>query len=708
METVKRETAALGTEDIGSLLKRLAAPTIAAQLINLLYHVVDRAYIGHIAVTGKLALAGVGVCLPLILIISAFAALVSMGAAPRAAIYLGKGDKQSAEKTLGSSFLLLIVIGVVLTAVFSRWAEPMLLAIGASENTIEYALGYMRIYALGTVFVQLAIGLNAFIAAQGFAKTSMQTVLIGAVLNSVLDPVFIFALDMGVRGAALATLLSQAVSAAWTLRFLTGSRTTLHIRADCLKLEWPIVGPSLALGLAPFIMQATESVLCVCYNASLLRYGGDIAVGAMTALSIFSQLVMLPLMGLAQGAQTIISFNFGTKNAPRVRRAFSLLLKCCVVYSVVLWTFGALFPQLFARIFNPDPEFVAFTAHALRIYMAAAGFFGVQIACQQTFIAFGQAKSAVSAAILRKVVLLIPLIYILPRLGLPLPHTDAVFLAEPVADVLSVTYTTILFTFVFRRSLRSIGDEKLAERDRQRALRAEHKALGYKNWEGHRSFFYEKLLCPAVRAVTKPVRTEWEEPYDGRPAVFVANHDRAYGPIAMMGWFDQRETLRPWINAQMLSARQAPAYIRRDYWWDPNGRWARLKDYTLAYLAALFLPPILRGSDCIPVYHDARVLKTLKRSVRAFAENKNILLFPEHPTGFLTYAKEVDPGFVSIGRLSWARLKKQVSFYPVHIDWGGQIIHVGPPIVYDPAVSYAEQCKTAAETVEKFYESFGV
>lgn len=707
MDNVKSETAALGYEDIGGLLKRLAAPAIAAQLINLLYNLVDRIYIGHIAKVGKLALTGAGVCLPLILLISAFAALLSMGAAPRAAIFLGKEDKAGAEKTLGNSFTLLLLLSAVLTFVLLRWTRPMLLSFGASENTIGYALDYMRIYAIGTVFVQLTLGLNAFIAAQGFAKTSMYTVLVGAVLNIILDPIFIFVLGMGVKGAALATVLSQAVSTLWTLRFLTGKETTLRIRVSCLKLDGAIVRPSLALGLAPFIMQATESLLCICYNASLLHYGGDIAVGAMTVLSSCSQFIMLPLNGLAQGAQTIISFNFGAGNAGRVRRAFSLLLKYCVLYSATLWALGELWPGLFVRIFNSDSTFVSFTAHALRIYMAVVGLFGIQIACQQTFVALGQAKSAVSVAVLRKIILLIPLIYLLPHAGLPLSQTDAVFLAEPIADFCSVTYTVILFRAVFRRIMVSIGDPLLAEKARQQELKEQHRALGYHYWEGQRSFFYEKMLCPAVRAVTKPVHTEWEVPYDGRPAVFVANHDRAYGPIAMMGWFDARDTLRPWINAPMLSMREAPAYIRQDYWWNPNGRLAKLADYTLPYLVSLFLPAILRGSDCIPVYHDTGVLSTLKKSVRAIAEGKNILLFPEHPTGYLSYSKKVDPGFVSIGRLSWARLKTRVSFYPVHIDWDHQIINVGPPIVYDPARSYAEQCRAAAETVEKYFERFG-
>ena len=706
MENVKTETDALGTENVGTLLRRLAAPAVAAQVINVLYNVVDRIYIGHIKEVGKLALTGAGVCLPLILIISAFAALVSMGAAPRAAIFLGKGDKNPAEKTLGNSFTLLLCFSAVLTFVCFRYARPMLLAFGASEKTIGYALDYMRIYALGTVFVQLTLGLNAFIAAEGFAKVSMYTVLIGAVLNIVLDPIFIFVLGMGVKGAALATILSQAVSMVWTIGFLTGPRTTLRIRRDCLHLEAKTVWPALALGFAPFIMQSTEGILNICYNSSLLRYGGDIAVGAMTVLASCGQFVMLPLVGLAQGAQAIISYNYGAKNPARVRKAVRLLICSCVSYAVIFWAAAELFPQIFARMFTSDPEFVAFSAKALRIYIAVGGLFGIQIACQQAFVALGQAKSAVSVAVLRKLVLLIPLIYILPRAGLPVTQATAVFLAEPVSDFISVTYTAILFTLVFRRTMAEIGDPALAERQRQKELKKQHRALGYEYWEGQKSGFF-KFLVHCARAVTKPVATEWAEPYDGRPAVFIGNHDRAYGPVAMCAWFDERDTLRPWINAQMLSTRAAPAYIRKDFWWDPDKPSAKVKNYTFAYLAALCLPPILRGSDCIPVYHDTNVMTTLKKSVRAIAEGKNVLLFPERPTGYHRYDDKINAGFVSIGRLCWARTKTAVSFYPVHIDWDRKRISVGAPIPYDPAVKYAEQVKTAAEAIEKYFQSFG-
>lgn len=339
------QTEELGTCSVGKLLFKLAVPAIAAQIINLLYNLVDRMYIGHIANVGKLALTGVGVCLPLIMIISAFAALVSMGGAPRASIFLGKGEKDTAEKTLGNSFTLLVIISITLTIIFLFFAEDLLLLFGASENTITYATSYMRIYSLGTIFVQLTLGLNAFISAQGFAKTSMLTVLIGAITNIILDPIFIFGFNMGVAGAALATIISQSLSMIWILFFLTGKKTTLKIRKKHLRLSKEIILPSIALGLAPFIMQATESLIAVCFNSSLLKYGGDIAVGAMTILTSVMQFSMLPLTGLTQGGQPIISYNFGAKNADRVKKAFKLLLISCLTYSTVLWASAMIFPS---------------------------------------------------------------------------------------------------------------------------------------------------------------------------------------------------------------------------------------------------------------------------------------------------------------------------------------------------------------------------
>lgn len=448
----------LGTEPVGRLLLKLALPTVAAQLINMLYNIVDRIYIGHIPGDGALALTGVGVCMPLIMIVSAFAALVGSGGSPRASIFMGQNDYDRAEKTLGNCFALQLLISAALTAALLYGSRSMLLAFGASENTIEYAVRYMNIYAVGTVFVQLTLGMNTFITAQGFARTGMLSVLIGAVANIVLDPIFIFVLGMGVRGAALATILSQALSCTWVLCFLFGKKTLLRIKRENLRLQADIILPCLSLGLSFFIMQASESVISVCFNSSLLRYGGDIAVGAMTILTSVMQFAMLPLQGLGQGAQPIISYNYGARNAGRVKQAFKLLIKVSLCYAVVLWMCVMLFPRAFAALFTSDASLLDFTAQALRVYMAVMLLFGIQIACQITFTALGRAKASIAVAVMRKFVLLLPLIYLMPRL-LPHNQTMAVYLAEPIADTIAVTFTAILFLFQFRKALAEIAPE---------------------------------------------------------------------------------------------------------------------------------------------------------------------------------------------------------------------------------------------------------
>lgn len=443
----------LGKEPIGKLLLKLALPTVAAQLINMLYNIVDRIYIGHIPEVGAMALTGVGVCMPIILVVSAFAALVSNGGAPRASIFMGKGDQQSAEHTLGNCFMAQVLVSAVLTAVLLIWNREFLLAFGASENTIEYAVDYMNIYAVGTIFVQLTLGMNAFITAQGFARTGMLSVLIGAVCNIILDPIFIFGFKMGVRGAALATVLSQAMSCIWVLSFLLGKKTTLKIRRQYLALDPKFILPSLALGLATFIMQASESVISVAFNSSLLKYGGDIAVGAMTILSSVMQFSMLPLQGLGQGAQPIISYNYGAGNKKRVKDTYFLLLKVSLCFSGLMWAGIQLFPEAFAGMFTSDPELLDYTAKAMRIYLAVSVIFGIQLACQMTFTSLGRAKASIMVAVMRKFVLLLPLIYLMPRIFAE-DQARAVYMAEPVADVLAVSFTVVLFYFEFRRALR--------------------------------------------------------------------------------------------------------------------------------------------------------------------------------------------------------------------------------------------------------------
>ena len=445
----------LGTEPIGKLLFKLAVPSVIAQIVNMLYNIVDRIYIGHIPGSGSLALTGVGVCLPIIMVVSAFAALVGSGGAPRASIFMGKDDMDSAEKILSGCFTVQIIISAILTAVLLLFGRSMLLTFGASENTIGYAVDYMSIYAVGTIFVQMTLGMNMFITAQGFSKTSMLTVTIGAVCNIILDPLFIFGLGMGVKGAALATIISQAVSCGWVLAFLTGKKTFLRIKKEYLKPVPSIVFPCLALGLSTFVMQSSESVISVCFNSSLLKYGGDLAVGAMTILTSTMQFAMLPLQGVAQGAQPILSYNFGAKNADRVKKTFFRLLTVSLCYSVALWAFVMLFPKTFAGIFSPNPELVNFTGDALRIYCGALFLFGIQIACQMTFVSIGNAGCSIIVAVLRKFVLLIPLIYIMPQLLAD--KTNAVYTAEPAADAIAVTCTAILFSIEFRKALKKLN-----------------------------------------------------------------------------------------------------------------------------------------------------------------------------------------------------------------------------------------------------------
>ena len=425
----------LGTEPIGRLLFKLAVPTVIAQLVNMLYNIVDRIYIGHMPGDGSAALTGVGVCMPLILIVSAFAAFVASGGAPRASISMGKGDYDSAEKILGGCVLMQVVISAVLTVVLLVFGRDLLLAFGASENTIDYAADYMSIYAIGTLFVQLTLGLNAFITAQGFAKYGMLTVLIGAAANIVLDPIFIFGFKMGVRGAALATVISQGISCLWVILFLRGGKTVLKLKRENIRFAPRIILPCIAL----------------------LKYGGDIAVGAMTILTSVMQFAMLPLQGVAQGAQPILSYNFGAKNADRVKKTFSRLLTVSLCYSVALWAFVMLVPKTFAGIFSPNPELVNFTGDALRIYCGALFLFGIQIACQMTFVSIGNAGCSIIVAVLRKFVLLIPLIYIMPQLLAD--KTNAVYTAEPVADAIAVTCTAILFSIEFRKALKKLNSD---------------------------------------------------------------------------------------------------------------------------------------------------------------------------------------------------------------------------------------------------------
>ncbi|MDU1313675.1 MAG: MATE family efflux transporter [Clostridium septicum] len=455
---MSRGTTNLGKDPVGNLLFKLALPAIIAQLVNVLYNIVDRIFIGRIP-NGDLAMAGVGVAFPIIMIISAVSALVGMGGAPLAAIKMGEEDNEGAERIISNSFTMLIVLGVLLTIGFLIFKEPILWTFGASEATIGFSNDYLTLYLIGTVFVQIALGMNPFINTQGFAKTGMVTVMIGAVINIILDPIFIFGLDMGVKGAALATILAQIISAIWVLVFLFGKKSIIKIRKKYLVPNIKIIGSIIALGISPFIMQATESLVLITLNNKLFMYGRDLAVGAMTIMSSVMQIVILPLMGLSQGAQPIISYNYGSKNSKRVKKTFKLLLISCLAYTGVMWALLMLFPQVFVNIFNNKPELVEITSWSIRIYFAGIFMFGAQIACQQTFLALGQAKISLMLALLRKIILLIPFIFILPTFFNN--KLMGVLMAEPFADVIAALITIISFIIFYKKTFNTKNLEKL-------------------------------------------------------------------------------------------------------------------------------------------------------------------------------------------------------------------------------------------------------
>lgn len=451
----------LETAPLGKLLFQLALPTVFAQIVNLLYNMVDRIFVGRIPEEGALALAGLGVAFPIIILISAFAALIGMGGAPQAAILMGKKDNKGAEKILGSSTAFIIILSIVLSAFFYIVKEPLLLMFGASENTLEYASLYLGIYLIGTISVQTALGLNQFISCQGFAKTSMITVLIGALLNIILDPVFIYTFNMGVKGAALATIISQTVSAVWVLLFLSGNKSSIKIKKEFLKLDFNILKPVILLGVSPFIMQATECLVQLTFNTGMQKYGNDYYVGAMAILFSVTQMLFLPLQGLAQGAQPIISYNYGAGNNKRVKDAFKLMYIASMVFSVFGTGILICAPEIFVRLFSDDAEIVRIGSRSLPVYAFGFLIMGSQLACQQTFIALGQAKISMFLALLRKIILLIPLATIMPRInGL---GTDGLFYAEPVSDIIAVIVTTVLFALNFNKILNNNNNDRIVK-----------------------------------------------------------------------------------------------------------------------------------------------------------------------------------------------------------------------------------------------------
>ena len=428
---------------------RLAIPAVAAQLINILYNLVDKMFIGRIPGVGKQALAGVGVTAPVILAISAFAALVSMGGAPKASIFMGKGDNEQAEKVMGSCTWLLIVLSVALTGIMLIFGKSILLLFGASNDTITFSTDYMQIYCLGTLFTQLTLGLNAFITAQGKTLVSMCNVAVGAVTNIILDAVFINGIGMGVKGAALATVISQGVSSCFVIYYLTTSKSKLHLRFRNIRFDGPIILSCILLGTSPALMQLTENMVAISFNPSLQKYGGDMAVASMSILNSVMQFVMLLLPGLVQGAQPLLSYNLGAKNISRVKKTFRLLLVCCVSGSFLIWLICMTLPNTVASIFTSDTALITYTNKSMRVYLAMLFIYGIQVACQYSFVALDQAPKAIFLTIWRKIIILIPLIFILPHF---MPDSVmGVYLAEPIADTIAVCTTAPMFYFYYRK-----------------------------------------------------------------------------------------------------------------------------------------------------------------------------------------------------------------------------------------------------------------
>ena len=442
----------MGSGSVKRWMVKMAVPAVIGQVVNLLYNIVDRIYIGHISGIGGSALTGVGLFTPILMLITAFAMLAGAGGAPRAAIAMGKGSREEAEKIMANCFTVLLILAVILTAVFSVFLPSLLRLFGASDVTLPYGTTYGRIYILGSIFVLTVMGMNPFLTTQGFSRMSMMTTVIGAGINIVLDPIFIFVLNLGVAGAALATVLSQAVSAVWILKFLTGKKTLLKLKSGNMILERKIIAPCLGLGVSSFVMVSTESLLSISFTSSLSRYGGDVAVGAMTVLTSINQLITMPMQGVCQGGQPLMSFNYGARKLNRVKEAFLCQFLTCVTYTAVFWSLLMLFPNAFAGIFTSDTALVEYTAWAIRVFLAGCFSVGFQLSCQQAFVALGQAKTSLIMACLRKLILLIPLIFILPLFFEN--QAFAVFLAEPVSDILSAVVTTAVFARFFRKLIK--------------------------------------------------------------------------------------------------------------------------------------------------------------------------------------------------------------------------------------------------------------
>ena len=678
MELIERtQTGAPGTAGVGGRRLRRAVSALAWALLLLLSALTDMLFVGRMAGESASALAGLGLCRPLILLLAAFAVLAGLGGARSAARSTGKDGREAAEKALGNSVTLLLILSAVLTPALRLLPEELLCALGAGGKALFYASAYLRVYSLGTVFVLLTLGLSAFVALRGFPTAGLLAMRAGVLANAALDALFIFGYDLGVVGAAWGTVASQALSAALLLAFFMGKKSPVRLRLTYMRPDKEALRGCLGAGFLPFLPLAAESATLAYFNVALFKYLDEAAVGAMALVSGVLALFFLPLAGFALGALPALRQGFAAKRPDRIKGAVLLLLGVCALYAFGLWGVVQLWPQGFVRLFCDDVGLLYAAASALRLYFAAACVLGVQLTFQAVLVALGRVKSAVFIALLHRA-LLISFIYVLPGLLLQTLGRSAVWLAAPAADAVSTLLAGAIFLPGFRGALAQSVDE---------------------HWQS--GFF--RFLRKAILLCTGPMKTVWEEPFSGAPSVFVCNHDRAFGPIAMNVQFEHCTNIRPWINAQVLSEREAPAYIREDYWWDPNKWYAPILSRTLAYFYALLIPPILRWADCVPVYHNTGVMSTLRASVKTLSDGKHLLLFPERPAGFRQYGTEISSGFVSVGKLYYGREKQSVHFYPAWVDWKGREIQVGKPLVYDPTVKYEEQAAAIASAIEDFF-----
>ena len=640
----------------------------------------ERLSVGRIPETGQPALGALATVLPLVLAVFAITVLVGKSGAKEAKRLLSLGKQAEAEERLGGSICLLIVCALLFTAVFRLFGEPLLRLAGAGEESLPLALDYLNTYHFGLVFVLLTWGLNSFLTAQDRHWESAIALLAAAAVAVILIPLLIFRFELGLRGAALGGLAAHGVSALLMSLALVGKSAPLRLRAACLLPGLKAWKTGLSKSVSAFLVLLGEGLLFALLNHRLLRQEGEAGLAVLTILAGVMALFFLPLMGLAKGAKPLLQARFAKGDTEGVKRATGLLILLSFGFSLSLWAVVQLKPQAFFRLFGAEERLLALGLPLLRLFCGGACLLGLQTAMRQALSAVGAERNLPANVLPRSRILMLTFIIVLPGLFGRTSRTGLILLAQPVADFLATAFALALFLRGFHRALEEGTD--FAE---------------------HRQGRLFRLLRVVLALFTPRMETVWEEPFSGAPSVFVCNHDRAFGPIAMCVHFPLCREIRPWINAQVLSPRETPQYVREDYWWDPDKWTAPIFDHSLAYLMALLIPPILRGADSVPVYHDVRVMSTLRASVKTLSDGKHLLLFPERPIGYHQYGTEIFDGFVSVGRLQYRRSRERVHFYPAFVNWESKKITVGKPLVYDPSVDHAAQAPRTARAIEDYF-----